>query len=552
MKVKVLQGVNLKNPYTTIEMTLDAKPKTNLIDKIQSFHPIFMYNYSVDNNTVSIQSKLPHLWKEAAPALNKQATGEWTDEETLEFLLNDLITNQIKSMSTIPVLHGAHNLGYETMQFVISEGIYHDPAYDSNKSQWNRYYKVGVGQQSTITVSAGSSGDPVIANKTQRDKWVTNSFADRLQLPLAKWEVITSEEHIEEIFDKYEKPVVIKPTGLVGGSGVTTNINDIEHAKKAYRYAKERIDLKQRPSWQQRIMIQHQVEGEDYRILVVKGQMEIATKRMPAFIVGDGESSIRVLIEETNKDPRRDLSNPAHILKPIVFDKMLDEFIEEQGRTLEDIPIEDEKVFVRKVASMSQGGITEDFTEQVHPQIKYIVESLASSVHAHVIGVDVICKDISKPLTISNGSFIEMNMMPEAFLNMFPTIGRQYPEVGEAIVSGLLEDIEPTKKIVVLGGSLDEIPELLKSNNIDPENEYVGVYSDSAMYINGELINSELEPWRAIEAIKLNASLSTIVLHYSTLSEIEELGTGFDSIDILIDSLGSGLTPSEQIRKVIN
>ena len=43
---------------------------------------------------------------------------------------------------------------------------------------------------------------------------------------------------------------------------------------------------------------------------------------------------------------------------------------------------------MRKVASMSQGGITEDFTDSVGSEIKYIVESIAKSTHAFALGVD--------------------------------------------------------------------------------------------------------------------------------------------------------------------
>lgn len=410
MEIQVLQGINLENDITTIKITLDASPESvlALLDQINEYHPIFMRSYSVDGNTISILSKLPHVWKESAQYFNQLALGDIDYEKAHERVVTHVINSQVKSMSTIPILYAAHQKGLETTQTFVSHGVDLYPT-SGKGSLINRYYTIGVGQKSAITVSAASSGDSHIAQKTQKDKWNTNNAVDRLRLPNAPWEVIKSEDDLEEILSRYEGKVVIKPVGLMGGSGVTTNITTLEHAKKAYRYAQEKINLKDRPTWQTKIMIQKQVEGEDYRLLVIDGVLRVATKRIPAFVVGDGTSSIRELIEETNKDPRRDIKNPAHTLKPIQFDEMLDEYIEEQDLTLEYVPKKDEEIHVRKVASMSQGGITEDFTDKVHPQIKYLCESLASSLHAFVYGIDILCVDISKPLTIENGSFIEMN-----------------------------------------------------------------------------------------------------------------------------------------------
>jgi cyanophycin synthetase len=84
----------------------------------------------------------------------------------------------------------------------------------------------------------------------------------------------------------------------------------------------------------------------------------IATKRIPAFVEGNGKDTIEELIEKTNKDTRRDIQNPTHTLKPIVIDEAMLELLKEKELSLNYIPAIGEKVVVRKVASMSQGGIT--------------------------------------------------------------------------------------------------------------------------------------------------------------------------------------------------
>ena len=164
-------------------------------------------------------------------------------------------------------------------------------------------------------------------------------------------------------------------------------------------------------------MIQEQAQGDrsgaDYRLLVINGQLKVCTKRIPAFITGDGEHNIEELINITNEDPRRDINNPSHILKPIEIDDPLIDLVKQQNLTLQSVPNKDQKIYVRNVASMSRGGITEDYTNKVSPEIKSIVESIASTLHVFAMGADIICNDISKPLTKDNGAILEVNTMPE-------------------------------------------------------------------------------------------------------------------------------------------
>jgi hypothetical protein len=185
---------------------------------------------------------------------------------------------------------------------------------------------------------------------------------------------------------------------------------------------------------------------------------------------------------------------------------------------------------------MSQGGVTDDVTDKVHPQIKLMVESIAKSIHAYVLGVDIICEDISQPLNGKNGSIIEINTMPEAYLNAFPTTGKQYPEYGDWMLDGLVKQKPQTKRIVIIGNGRGDINTLIKPHLDNLQSETVGMYSENTIYTNDQEIRTNIETWRAIEALKLNAILSTIVLHYPNLKEVHDYGLGFDVIDKLFVS----------------
>jgi cyanophycin synthetase len=535
--VKTVQGLNLESPttYVQIDDIEDSKDLRKLLDLIKSFHPIFIESYRFENNHLTIRSKRPALWRDSSKSFRELSKSKITYQQAKDYVLETVIKKKIKSMSTIPILHKAQAAGYETTLTIADEGIIPGLS-EGYGNKWNRYYTIGCGEGSQVTCSISSSKDSTFSKNIQEDKWRTNKLIERMGLPLPKWEVVTSQENIDQIWDKYEKPVVIKPTGLTGGNGVTVGINTKEKAYKAFDYAKEKINQKDRKSWQQKVMIQEQAEGDDngadYRLLVIDGELKVCTKRIPAFVTGDGKSNIEELIKEENKDPRRDIINPAHILKPIEIDEPLISFLKQQRLTLESVPNKDERIYVRNVASMSRGGITEDYTDKVSPEIKTIVESIAATMHVFTLGLDIICNDISKPLTKENGAILEVNTMPESYLNFFPVIGKEQTEALDYYIQRLLKE-NHTKKIVVIGQSENDIPTLLRNKGIIEDNSNVGLYKEGKIIINNCEFGRDIETWKAIEALKINALLNTIILQYRDIKEVEDHGLGFDRLDYL-------------------
>lgn len=549
--VKTIQGLNLESDFSTVMISLEGNnigDVSTILDKIASFHPIFIKEYSLSTPLLTIRSKLPFIWRESAKTLNDLSQEKITLKEAEDYIIDSLIKNRIKSMSTIPILESAHKAKLETTTAILETPI-NKGLSEGYSTVYNRYFVIGCGKGSQITGSIASSKDAYIAQKIQKDKWSTNVLIERLNLPLPKWQVISNEKKLEDIWDDFEKPVVIKPTGLTGGKGVTVGIDSIEKGKKAFNFAIKEIGERNRGEWQKKIMIQEQVKGEDYRLLVINGKLEIVTKRIPAFITGDGKKTIKELIETENQDPRRNVFNPAHILKPIVVDDPLTEYLEEQGLTLTSIPQKGENIKVRKVASMSQGGITEDFTDMVSKEIKIIVESIAQSVHAFTLGVDVMCLDISKPLTKDNGAILEINTMPESYLNFFPILGKQRGYVAEIYLTELLKE-NNCKKFVVIGQPKDDIPTLLRKRWTIKKEHTVGEIIEDRYYINGIQINEDLERWEAVEAIKCNASLDVIILHSRDWSDAKENGFGFDHIHCLYITKEQSLV--KENMKIVN
>lgn len=536
-KTTVLQGLNLISAHSIVNIECnETEDVKKLLKLITGFHPIFAYKYAFSENILQIETDIPFIWKEASEYIQKLANGKISYEDARKYIVETIISNRLKSMSTLPILYSALQKRYEVTPTVVKDKVIAIEEGGYTKT-FNRRYTLGCGRNSQITASISSTKDSIASQTIQRDKYITNLMIERLGLPIVKWELIKKKSDIEKILGKYEKPVVIKPVGLTGGQGVTVGIKTVKEAEKAFDDALGKIKTRERKEWQTKIMIQEQVQGEDYRLLVIDGKLEIATKRIPAFVIGDGQKNIKQLIEETNNDPRRDTTNPAHTLKPIIIDEPLEECLKEQKLSLKDIPEKNEKIYVRKVASMSQGGITEDFTDSVGSEIKYIVESIAKSTHAFALGVDVLCKDLSSPLTKENGGILEINTMPEAYLNLFPVIGEDRSYIAKTFVEKLLKD-NHTKQIVVVGNPTVDIPTLLKQKTLLwsylNQEDIVGEYRDGEIRINGLDINKGLEKAEGVEALKINASLDAIIIHHRDWDEVEEVGFGFNEIDLLV------------------
>ena len=534
MANQVLHGLNIESPISIIKIDLGTNQKDvlDILKKIDSFHPILLEEYTVTENLLSITSHSIDIWRDSASTLEKLSNGEITIDEAKTYIIDEVIHRKLYSMSSLPLLEAAYKENLEVTNLFSSEGTFELGYEKGYAAEFNRNYVLGCGKNSQAIVAVSSSRDSSIAKKIQRDKWATNTIIERLGLPIARWQVIDSIEELKESFKNYTKPVVIKPVGLTGGSGVSVGITTLEQATKAYNDAKRMIDAKIRQTWQKKIMIQEQLTGEDYRLLVINGKLKIATKRIPAFVTGNGKSTIKELIEETNKDPRRDITNPSHILKPIVIDEPLTEYLKEQNISLDIVPENEQRIYVRKIASMSRGGITEDFTDTVSPEIKLIVESLASSIHAFALGVDVMCKDLSKPLTKENGGIIEINTMPEAYLNFYPVLGQTREAVADEYVKELLE-FNKTKKIVCIGNYFENISGLLRRKKIIKEGENVGEIFNGNIKINNYEINEDLDMWKGIEGLKINGSLNHIIIQYRDWKEVRNFGLGFNKIDFL-------------------
>ena len=192
-------------------------------------------------------------------------------------------------------------------------------------------------------------------------------------------------------------PCIVKPAGSSGGSGTTGAIRTSSQLARAVVRA-ARLDS--------RLLIERQVVGSEYRLLLLDGDLLDTVRRHPPRVVGDGRSSIEDLIAAENDLRRRE---DERTLLRIDLECMFT--LREQGLSLSSVPEAGAVVPVKKV--VSQNGVADNETvHDVGEELVADARRAAATVGLRFVGVDVITNDARRSLAAAGGVVLEVNGTP--------------------------------------------------------------------------------------------------------------------------------------------
>lgn len=196
------------------------------------------------------------------------------------------------------------------------------------------------------------------------------------------------------------------------------------------------------------IVIEEYIYGYDTRILVVGGKAIAAQKRYPAFVIGDGVSSILKLVEEKNII-RATL--PYFRMYPIIIDDITLKLLRENDFLPEDIPKKGERVILKRVANIGAGGENEEVFEKMHPGFIEIAErcwhAFPNVTHC---GVDLLSIDIADSPENQKWAVIEVNVNCDLPIHHFPYYGQAY-NVSKSVADYLLPNQEEVQRVAISG-----------------------------------------------------------------------------------------------------
>ncbi len=255
------------------------------------------------------------------------------------------------------------------------------------------------------------------------DKELTKKILKDACLPIADGRTVYNIEEAIDAAQMIGYPVVVKPKDGNQGKGVSINLRCEDQLKEAFTIARK---------YSSKIIVERHIAGKDYRVLVIGDNVVAVSQRIPPYVIGDGASTIRKLVEKENKNPKRGLDHEKQLTK-IIIDDISNLTLKKMGMSQDTVLESGRKVFLRENANLSTGGTAKDCTDIIHPFNMEIAVKAARIIGLDVAGVDITTPDISKPITQNGGVVIEVNAAPGIRMHHYPTEGKPR-NVAKAIV----------------------------------------------------------------------------------------------------------------------
>lgn len=385
-------------------------------------------------------------------------------------------------------------------------------------------YQIGYGKQGRIIEAAISNKTNCVGVDISCDKFLTKQLLDIQNIPVAEGRKVFNIIGLLREAEFIGYPVVIKPQYGNKGKGVMLNLKNEKELIKAYtsllKITKD-------------IIIEKYVKGNDYRICVVDYKVVAASLRVVPFVIGDGKSNIKALINILNNDPLRgqDHEKPLTTIK---FDKELCNCLYRQNMSLDYIPKKGEKVILRENANLSTGGIAVDCTDDVCDEnIDYCIRA-AKALGLDICGVDICTEDISIPIDKQNGIVMEVNAAPGIRMHHFPSQGKKR-DVGKAIVDMLYEGRPSNIPVISVTGTNGKttttrmIGHVLKMMGMN-----TGITSTDGIYINDKCIHKgDDSGFNSAKTLLLNRDVEAVVLE-TARGGLVRRGLAYDLADVAV------------------
>lgn len=170
-------------------------------------------------------------------------------------------------------------------------------------------------------------------------------------------------------------PVIVKPNSKCQGTGVAKATNRQEFYAAFHRAAQE----------DKIILVQRVLPGNDYRIVVLDGEVISAYGRTPLAVVGDGRATVKTLLAKLQRAFVHDGRDT--ILES--DDPRIRTVLARRRMRLTSVPKNGERVPLLDNSNLSTGGASRDVTETIHPGFKKIAIDLARDMNLRFSGVDI-------------------------------------------------------------------------------------------------------------------------------------------------------------------
>lgn len=222
--------------------------------------------------------------------------------------------------------------------------------------------------------------------------------------------VVRSADEAYAFRQELGRSIVIKPKSSYGSKGVSVDLDTQEEIEQGFEEAKAQAPV---------VLVEEYIHIEtEYRCFVGDGELYALVERLPAHVVGDGESSIQQLIAQKNL--KRKLI-PSTRTYPIVANKKVEKYLAQRGYALSTVLDKGQVQQLSHPRVMDGGGDLKGILDVVSDEVKQLAIDAARAIPgAHWAGLDLIESDDGQIYAIEINANSQYN-------------GIQYPSYGTPV-----------------------------------------------------------------------------------------------------------------------
>ena len=559
-RIRALRGPNLWSRHTAIEAIVTCTAQECSIDNLPGFEQRLRARFpSIGELHPGAPLTLAHIVKKAALALQAQAGCPVTFSR-LSSTLDPGVYQVVVEYSEEAVGRQA----FEHAQLLVQAALDDSPfdihaaieaLRDTDESErlgpstgaiveaaaarnipWQRLtqgslVQFGWGSRQRRIQAAELDSTSAVAESIAQDKDLTKKLLHAAGVPVPMGRPVTDVEDAWSAANDIGLPVVAKPQDGNQGKGVTVNITSREQLELGYKAAADYGE----------VMVERYLPGHDFRLLVVGNRLVAAARRDPPHVIGNGEHTVRELVNQLNTDPRRGEGHATSLTK-IRLDDIAIARLSALGMTPDSVPGIGERVVLRNNANLSTGGSATDVTDDVHPDVAASAIAAARMVGLHICGVDVVCENVLQPLEEQHGGIVEVNAAPGLRMHISPSYGKGRA-VGEAMVDELFShgDDGRIPVVAVTGTNGKTTTARLIGHLFSASGLRVGMTNTDGVYVNGRQIDSgDCSGPRSARNVLLHPEVDAAVLETARGGVLRE-GLGFDRCQVaVVTNVGAG------------
>lgn len=390
----------------------------------------------------------------------------------------------------------------------------------------------GWGSKQRRIQAAEIDSTSAIAESIAQDKELTKQLLDAAGVPVPVGRVVDNVEDGWKAAREIGLPVVTKPLDGNQGKGVTVNIVNRDHFEIVFAVAQE---------YSRHVMVEKFIAGHDFRMLVVGDKLVAAARRDPPHVIGDGEHTVRELVDIVNGDPRRGEGHATSLTK-IRFDNIAHSRLAVQGYTADSVLPLGARAVLRNNANLSTGGTATDVTDDVHPEVAARAIAAAKMVGIDIAGVDVVCENLGRPLESQGGVVVEVNAAPGLRMHLDPSYGKGR-DVGSVVIDTMFPagDNGRIPVVAVAGTNGKTTTVRLIAHLIEQTGKRMGMTTTDGVYVHGRRIDTgDCSGPKSAKNVLMHPEVDAAVFETARGGVLRE-GLGFDRCDVaVVTNIGMG------------